>query len=457
MVAGAANGLPVVRFDGTDDFLGFTTRLTGIRTVFWVVREDPAATATWRYLLGDSGGYPFCSGPSHQLWSSTYTHPNVLNGLTYVNGSAVNGLATNRPTSLAVVSLVTAGDVPASNFARDPTNTGWWWGDLAELVIYERALPDFERDAVESYLAAKYGLYTPTVAVPSIRPAGGRVSGSQPVTMDGATGGATIHYTTDDTDPTEASPTYTEPLVLTGTTRLRARAFRTGWNPSPSSVVTFFGEDAFTPASVPNLALWVRADAGLGPDRVVSGWADQSARANALVQPSLTSQPLVTLDPTSRLPLLRFDGVDDVLLFTSRLTGIRTVFWVVRRDPSATGYRFLLGDVNNYDFCSGTVPQVWDATYANAAIRAGETRLNGAVINGTSTTLPTALSLISVVTTEPAAPIAADAFSRDRTYGGRSWFGDLGELAIYDRALSAAEVRSVAEYLAARWGLSLAP
>jgi hypothetical protein len=34
-----------------------------------------------------------------------------------------------------------------------------WLGDLAELIVYERALPDTERRQVEDYLNAKYRLF----------------------------------------------------------------------------------------------------------------------------------------------------------------------------------------------------------------------------------------------------------------------------------------------------------
>jgi len=53
--------------------------------------------------------------------------------------------------------------------------------------------------------------------------------------------------------------------------------------------------------------------------------------------------------------------------------------------------------------------------------------------------------------------VKADAFSRDRTYASRSWSGDLAELVIYDRDLTPSEVRSVSEFLANRYGLTLAP
>ena len=199
-------------------------------------------------------------------------------------------------------------------------------------------------------------------------------------------------------------------------------------------------------------AVLPRADAGLAPGEVAT-WSDQGTAANDLAQDSALQQPTVVLDGTSRMPVVALDGVDDTLLFGSRLGSIRTVFWVIRRSPSMTpGYRMLLGDSVNYDFLGDTTTKLW-STSASVSVRNGVTRLNGEVVNGTATDRPGGLSVLSLVTT---GSVKADAFSRDRTYN-RSWWGDLAELVIYDRALSDAEVRSVEEYLAARYGIELAP
>src|SRR5262249_18674418 len=90
-VANAVNGLPALHFDGSSDFLTFTNRLTNVRTVFWVIREDPAATAGIHLLLGDSSKYDFYSGSGHELWSSAYTSSAILNGQTWINGTPVDG------------------------------------------------------------------------------------------------------------------------------------------------------------------------------------------------------------------------------------------------------------------------------------------------------------------------------------------------------------------------------
>jgi hypothetical protein len=156
-----ATRMPLLRFDGAGNTLAFTTRLTRIRTVFWVIRRSPDAPPGYRFLLGDpgaSGVYHFCSDASTKLWSSSYASPAVLNGETRLNGALVNGVTTDRPTGLSVLSLLTTGDVTASSFSEDRTYGHSWWGDLAELVIYERALSSEELRSVEEYLAGRYGI-----------------------------------------------------------------------------------------------------------------------------------------------------------------------------------------------------------------------------------------------------------------------------------------------------------
>ncbi len=52
------------------------------------------------------------------------------------------------------------------------------------------------------------------------------------VTIRSAVAGATIHYTLDGHEPTKTSPRYTGPVRLSKTTRLKARAFKAGMEPS---------------------------------------------------------------------------------------------------------------------------------------------------------------------------------------------------------------------------------
>jgi len=461
LVAGEANGHPVIRLDGVGDFLSFTSRLTTMRTIFWVIRRSPSATPGYRMLLGDTsvgGTYDFSSDGTTKIWSSNFTSANIRSGSTWLNGALINGTTTERPTSLSVLSVVTTGDVRAATISKDRGGDYSWWGDIAALIIYDRALTDTERQMIEGYLASKYAQYVPSVVAPTISPSDGRVTGAQLVQLDSATVGATVRYTLDDTEPTESSTPYAEPLEITGTTRIRARAFRQGWNASPETVVTFFDDADATPARLPGLALWVRADSGLGGPNAVSLWPDQSASANHLIQTGVGAQPSVLVDGTSRMPVVRLDGAGDYLSFTSRLTTIRTVFWVIRRSLLATpGYRMLLGDGvagGTGSFYSDSTTKIWHLTASNALIRNGVTRLNATPVDGTTTDRPTDLSVISLVTT---GNVSASTFSRYSSASDYSWWGDLAELIIYDYPLSDSDVRSIEEYLAGRYGIALAP
>ncbi|MBF0549903.1 MAG: chitobiase/beta-hexosaminidase C-terminal domain-containing protein [Deltaproteobacteria bacterium] len=69
-------------------------------------------------------------------------------------------------------------------------------------------------------------------AAPVFSPPGGSYTSAQMVTLSCATPGATITFTTNGTDPTTASPVYTSPIKLSGNATIKARAFKSGMNPS---------------------------------------------------------------------------------------------------------------------------------------------------------------------------------------------------------------------------------
>ena len=163
------NGLPALHFDGNDS-LQFANRLTDIRTVFWVIREDPNAGNGARFLLGENstgGTYDFFGGYNHQIWNGN-TSANIRNGQTWVNGQPVDGTVTNRPTAMSVVSVVTTDVVHAANFSQDRgMASGYWQGDLAELIVFNVPLSskitnnpedDAKWLAIETYLKRKYGI-----------------------------------------------------------------------------------------------------------------------------------------------------------------------------------------------------------------------------------------------------------------------------------------------------------
>ncbi|HEX7859900.1 MAG TPA: chitobiase/beta-hexosaminidase C-terminal domain-containing protein [Verrucomicrobiae bacterium] len=79
----------------------------------------------------------------------------------------------------------------------------------------------------------------PRIQPVRIEPPGGSFAGKTLVTMSTPTTGTTISFTTDGSEPTLNSPRYTEPFWIFSNTRLRARAFRDGYPPSPITDVDF--------------------------------------------------------------------------------------------------------------------------------------------------------------------------------------------------------------------------
>ena len=66
------NGQPVVRMDGTNDFMAFS-EVNNARTIFWVIKEEATASANFRCLLGHSEVFDFLRGPENNIW-----HPDFL-------------------------------------------------------------------------------------------------------------------------------------------------------------------------------------------------------------------------------------------------------------------------------------------------------------------------------------------------------------------------------------------
>ncbi len=352
------------------------------------------------------------------IWS-TAAEANVRNGQTWVNGLPMNGTTTPRPRTLSVISLVTTGDMSATKFG-EAYQSQPWWGDLAELIVYERELTALERKTVEDHLLAKYGVLN-TVTTPSISPAGGVFTGSVTVSIETQTPGAEIHYTLDGTEPTLGSPVYADPLLIDATVTLKAKAFEGVLAPSATAVAGFTRVEDAVPASVAGLRLWWRADAGV-PSGAGDHWGDQSGQGNHGRQTNGSAVAQLVPDVANGLPVMRFDGGDTVR-FTDALATIRTVFWVVSESVAATSApRSLLGDDANawrFHGGSGAPGMIW-STAAEANVRNGQTWVNGLPVNGTTTPRPRTLSVISLVTTGTCRR-RSSARRTSRSRGGVTW------------------------------------
>ncbi len=91
-----------------------------------------------------------------------------------------------------------------------------------------------------SYTYSNGGTTVETVATPTFSPAQGTYYEAQNVTISCATDGATIHYTTDGSDPDENSPEYNNsPISVGETTTIKAIAVKDGMNNSGIASATY--------------------------------------------------------------------------------------------------------------------------------------------------------------------------------------------------------------------------
>lgn len=173
-------------------------------------------------------------------------------------------------------------------------------------------------------------------------------------------------------------------------------------------------------------------------DGIITGWQDSSIARNHADRhrefPPRADGPILIPGAGNGHSLLRFNGSDAAFHFP-RLTNIVTAFWVVAKDAKSFGQnneRFVLGDSTGKDFHVGTHKTAFllHPTESSAALRTGNVRVNGRVVDPLKTDFPNRLSVVSMVAT---GSVSADQISKDRQFRDRAWQGDIAEVILYNR------------------------
>ena len=139
--------------------VNFNSTIADIRSVFWVMKGGG-------FMLGHTGAYDFHRGepghgvnPTDNIWESAngWTHANIRNGQTYVNGTQVDGTTTGLSGSYQMIDVITTGNVQANALANDRNIPGRIGGQqIGEVIIFNTALSTTERQQVETYLNYKW-------------------------------------------------------------------------------------------------------------------------------------------------------------------------------------------------------------------------------------------------------------------------------------------------------------
>ncbi len=89
-----------------------------------------------------------------------------------------------------------------------------------------------------------------TTEPPVFSPSAGFYSGSVTVELSAPQENTTIRYTLDGADPTEGSAVYTSPILLTETTVVRAKSYRSGYDPSEITTSSYIINENFDIATL---------------------------------------------------------------------------------------------------------------------------------------------------------------------------------------------------------------
>ena len=193
----AINGLPAIRFNGTDSVMtstNFSNIITGSVTVFAVVRL-PATLAAQPIIgkrSGDNANFVFSTGTSTAGWqfcdntcpnspvsyaagsnaavsaNGTYIASVVYNGTSPAGTSTSTGISffQNGTLANAIQSTTTS---PSTSVGGSLTlggnSAGFFGGHIGEVIVFDRAIKREERQAIEGYLGKKWGINMATATI----------------------------------------------------------------------------------------------------------------------------------------------------------------------------------------------------------------------------------------------------------------------------------------------------
>jgi hypothetical protein len=170
-VADAGSGYPAVRFNGTDQYLDASVS-TGTEVSVFIVFAHQRAGSPTNYrdiLITGNGGGTNLSLASSRSSSTAPDYPsfNASTGSGISVGLWVNGLDTVDATGdffrgRFYVGSAVYTEVPAETSlrigARGSSGFNAGQNDIREILVYDRALSDSERETVQRYLGLKYDI-----------------------------------------------------------------------------------------------------------------------------------------------------------------------------------------------------------------------------------------------------------------------------------------------------------
>ena len=161
------NSLPVIRFDGTSDFMQRTTWTGGAMTqqvmMFWVAKYDQSSNVAYFF---DSGGasnriYSYSGNNYIRYFAGIDKDTDVAKGTTHrLYTFLFNGASSNLRINKSSVDTGNAGTNSYNGMTLASRYTASYFGgvDIAEILVYDATISDTDRNLIEDYLTTKWGL-----------------------------------------------------------------------------------------------------------------------------------------------------------------------------------------------------------------------------------------------------------------------------------------------------------
>lgn len=227
------------------------------------------------------------------------------------------------------------------------------------------------------------------------------------------------------------------------------------------------GSAAFAPTDIAGLQLWLKADSlSLSDTDPVGTWADSSGQGNDATQATAAKKPIYKANIQNGKPVVRFDGVDDVMAGALTISGTSiSIFAVAARNTSADYIRIFSNENNAYFGAEGGN---FASFYGNGAAW-GVTTNHGVDAALAATTFYVLTSINDGANDNPFVN-GADVGARANTMAafadgydigaqvggvGQFWDRDIAELIVYNAALNATQRGQVHTYLGTKYNITI--
>jgi alpha-tubulin suppressor-like RCC1 family protein len=488
VVGNALNGRPVVSYYGSNYFTFSDALMSGLgeSEIVAVMRSRVSASATTRshwYLGVDSTEYPSSAGTIVEDFGRasgqfidigrppSITNFHVYSVVSKTNewAARINGTIQYRTTNSTPFFFT--GSRLGKNY-----NESYFDGDTAEVMIFDRGLTSAERDAVGNYLAQKYALVTPpttpvNLAAQAIATNQISLVWSNDINITQVIVERSLNETSwSQIASVECNGSYIDTNSLaSGTTYYyRVKAVNYGGTSGYSAVTNATTLSAGAGLPFVNLKLWLRADGGHGQGPV-SFWRDQSGNDNDAYQASPASRPISSFNTFNGRPAMRFYGSNAFALpnvLGPSIEGEAIV--VLRTITNSSPNRKMLWQ---FGAARGNYPETNGIIYDDFG-SAEETLIGSPPHSLTNVHLFDALSHPdersvringvleyftpnNTVVFSQAPYLGAAHFSDSGTL--YYFFGDIAEVMVFDKRLSASERQAVGAYLCRKYAFIETP